>query len=336
MISLVTDINAIDIEQWSDFVHRHSYGNIFQSPELYAMYDRTKNYSPSIILLFENNKIVGCLLSVLISEHNGFFCKFSARSIVIGGPLVDGDRAEFMHALLSEYDLKIKNKTIYSQFRNMHNVLILNNCFQKLGYKFESHLNFLIDLKSTESILWDRIGKGRKKQINKAIKNNLKVEALDSIFISDDILSLCYNVLVDVYKKAKLPLAHKDLFISARDNRILELFLVKKEDEVLGCRFALKYNQCLFGWFAGSYHKYYSLFPNDILIWETLRWGRTNNFHIFDYGGAGSPNKPYGVRDFKAQLGGELVNYGRYEKVHKPFLMYIGRICFKLYKLIAI
>ena len=37
------------------------------------------------------------------------------------------------------------------------------------------------------------------------------------------------------------------------------------------------------------------------------------------FGGAGKPDKPYGVRDYKLKFGGQLVNWGRFEKVHKPF-----------------
>ena len=74
------------------------------------------------------------------------------------------------------------------------------------------------------------------------------------------------------------------------------------------------------------------MFPNDILIWETLKWGLKHNYKTFDYGGAGEPNKKYGVRAFKQQMGGKLVNYGRYEKIHKTIFYYIGSIGLKLLK----
>ena len=37
--------------------------------------------------------------------------------------------------------------------------------------------------------------------------------------------------------------------------------------------------------------------------------------------GAGWPDVPYGVRDFKASFGGELVCYGRYRHVYSPWKM---------------
>ena len=36
--------------------------------------------------------------------------------------------------------------------------------------------------------------------------------------------------------------------------------------------------------------------------------------------GVGKPDQEYGVRDFKARFGGELVNYGRLTRINNPFL----------------
>ena len=48
--------------------------------------------------------------------------------------------------------------------------------------------------------------------------------------------------------------------------------------------------------------------------------------------GAGKPNEPYGVRDFKAEFGGKMVEYGRYVQLCKPMLYAIGKIGVKILK----
>ena len=95
----------------------------------------------------------------------------------------------------------------------------------------------------------------------------------------------------------------------------------------------LCYRDTVYAWFGGSDENYYHVRPNDFLLWNVLLWSKANNFSIFDFGGAGKPNVPYGVRDYKIKYGGDLVNYGRFEIVHNKILMYIGRLAFKLYKL---
>jgi lipid II:glycine glycyltransferase (peptidoglycan interpeptide bridge formation enzyme) len=48
--------------------------------------------------------------------------------------------------------------------------------------------------------------------------------------------------------------------------------------------------------------------------------------------GAGKPEETYGVRDFKARFGGELVEHGRYLCVRKPLLYWLGKMGVKLMK----
>ena len=53
-------------------------------------------------------------------------------------------------------------------------------------------------------------------------------------------------------------------------------------------------------------------------------------FERYDFGGAGWPNVPYGVRDFKASFGGELVCYGRYRKVYSRWKMALAERAYEL------
>ena len=46
--------------------------------------------------------------------------------------------------------------------------------------------------------------------------------------------------------------------------------------------------------------------------------------------GAGKPNEDYGVRDFKLQFGGELVEHGRYNNIFNPSLYKIGLLGIKI------
>lgn len=60
---------------------------------------------------------------------------------------------------------------------------------------------------------------------------------------------------------------------------------------------------------------------------------RVNEFLArFDVMGAGKPNVPYGVRDFKAEFGGQLVEHGRFLHICQPFLYRIGTLGVRLLK----
>jgi lipid II:glycine glycyltransferase (peptidoglycan interpeptide bridge formation enzyme) len=325
--------NEINRAQWSSFVQQHHKGNVFQTPEMYDVHMQTPGYTPQVVGLVHDKQLIGLLLWVVIREK-GIKSKFSARSIIQGAPLVKDDKPEYMEALLEAYEKQRDKKVIYTQIRNHFEMLTVNDVFQKYGYRFKSHLNFIISLESIDAV-WNRIGKGRIKQIKKAEKNGLYVDVYGPGKVNDECLNLGYDIIKSVYQHAKLPLVGIEQIHAMNRQKLLVLFVVRDvAGNMLGCRFGLLYNNSIYGWYAGSYSKYYSLYPNDILIWETLKWGIENGYTIFDYGGAGEPNKPYGVRAFKQQMGGVLVNHGRYEKIHRHFMYMIGVFGMKILKLL--
>lgn len=322
-MTIQTKYNEISRSAWSAFVAAHPKGNVFQTPEMYDCYVATPGYEPHVLAAVQDGQMVGIMLYVIMREK-GIKARFSARSIIQGAPLAAGDKDETIIAMLQAYEQQLPSDVIYSQVRNHYEMLTVNDAFQTCGYRFESHLNFLVTL-DTEEQMWSRIGKGRIKQIKKAQKNNLTVDVYRGSEVTPALVQDGYHVIEQVYQRAGLPLTDIQQIQAVAKCGLLVMFVVRNADgTMLGCRFGIIYRDSIYGWYAGSYQEYYSLFPNDILIWETLRWGAANGYKVFDYGGAGEPNKPYGVRKFKQQMGGTLVNFGRYEKIHRPMMYRIG------------
>ena len=323
----------IDRQTWNSFVETHPKSNVFQTPQMYDVYQQTPGYAPQVIALEQDKQMVGLMMWVVMREK-GLKARFSARSIIQGAPLAMDDKPEYIISLLEAYE-KLRDKgVIYTQVRNHFEMLTVNDAFQQCGYRFESHLNFIITLDNEEDV-WNRIGKGRIKQIKKAQKNGLYVDVYEPGLITDELIAQGYEVIRSVYERAGLPLTDLAQIQATNEQKLLVMFVARNaEGEMLGCRFGLLYRDSIYGWYAGSYSQYYSLFPNDLLIWETLRWGIYHGYRSFDYGGAGEPNKPYGVRAFKQQMGGTLVNFGRYEKIHRPCMYKIGVLGMKILKLL--
>lgn len=325
--------NSIDRQTWQTFVESHPKGNVFQTPAMYDVYQLTPGYAAEVIALKQDKQMVGLMMWVVMREK-GVKARFSARSIIQGAPIAKDDKSEYIIALFEAYE-KLRDKgVIYTQVRNHFEMLTVNDAFQQCGYRFESHLNFIITL-DNEDTVWNRIGKGRIKQIKKAQKNGLYVDVYEPGQITDELIAQGYEVIRSVYQRAGLPLTDLAQIQATNAQKLLVVFVVRNaEGEMLGCRFGLLYRDSIYGWYAGSYSQYYSLFPNDMLIWETLRWGIRKGYRTFDYGGAGEPNKPYGVRAFKQQMGGTLVNFGRYEKIHRGLMYKIGVLGMKILKML--
>jgi len=322
------------IKKWSDFVHNHPDGNIFQTPEMYEVYKKTKNYEPIIVCIRDNNKnINGILLAVIQKEGSGFIGKLTSRSIIWGGPLIKDNDPLVLDKILKKYNKIVNSKVIFTQFRNIKDLTHFKPIFKKNGYKFEDHLDIINNLELSENELWENLSRDRKKSIKLALKSLV----IKDISNDKKMILESYKVIKTVYERIKLPIPHISLFYNIYDilnkKKYLKTFAAFHCDKLVGVRMVLCYKNLIYDWYAGSNDSYLKYRPNDILPWMIIKWGKENGFKRFDFGGAGKPNKPYGVREYKIKFGGEVVNYGRFIKIHNFILFLIGILGLKIYKL---
>ena len=331
--------NSPDIKQWSEFVYNHPQGNIFQTPEMAEVYKRTKNYEPILLAVVDtkNDEILAVLQAVVIKEISGFLGTFSARSIIQGGPLfIENEKGiEALKVLMEHYDKIAQKKALYTQIRNMWDMSNILSFFNSIGYEYEEHLNFLIDLNRPEEEIWRDIHKSRRKGINRAFKRGVVIEEVrDKKFIP-----IFYGIVEETYKNARIPLADISLMESAFEllapKNMATFYMAKYEDIYVGARVVLNYKGLIYDWYAGALSDYLSLYVNEALVWHILKEGANNRYHTFNFGGAGKPNEEYGVREFKRRFGGKMVNFGRYEKIYSPVKMKIVEKGFEMYKKVS-
>jgi len=335
VVNMFIVIDSINKNDWSEFVFNHPHGNIFQTPEMAEVYKNTKNYEPiSLAVVDENDNIIAILLAVVIKEMNGFLGSFSARSIIQGGPLlVESERGlNAASLLIEEYNKFAKKYALYSEIRNIYDTLQFKSLFEIFGYNFEDHLNFLIDLNKSKDEVWMQIHRSMRKNIKRAQKKGVIIEEIEDKFY----IQTFYNFLKEVYHDVKVPLADISLFESIFDilvsKGMAKFHLAKYNGEYIGGRLSFIYKKVIHADSVGVPRKYKKLYPNPLLNWHVMMWGSENGYQTFDFGGAGKPDKEYGVREFKRQFGGKLVNFGRYKKEHSAIKIKIAEKGFKIYR----
>lgn len=330
--TILSNYSEIDKDSWSDFVLKHPNGNIFQTPEMFEVYQITTNYTPFVYAVISHTEIVGILLSVVQQEFGGLFGYLTARSVIMGGPLVLNNDTDIAFALIQEYNKSMEHKAIYSQFRNIFDATSLKNVFTQLNYTFEEHLDIHVDLEKSEEDLWKEINPKRRGKIRKAEREQIEVLEV----YTEKERHEAYLILTEVYHRANLPLAPEELFNNSyqifQSKKMLKIYGAYFENKLVGVRFVFFYKNIAYDWYAGSFSNYYSKSPNDILPWRIMQMAKLEGQRLFDFGGAGNPYKHYGVRDFKKSYGGVTVNYGRFQIIHSPVLYAIISFMFKIYQ----
>jgi serine/alanine adding enzyme len=322
-----------DKKIWENFVYNHPRGNIFQTPEMAEVYKNTKNHYSLTLAAIDSRsgEITALVNAVRIHQFSGPIGLFTSRSIISGGPLFNDNPEgyESVRLLMEQYDAITGRNAIYTEIRNLWDT---KNVPLSREYTYEEHLNFLIDLSQGEEQLWKNLSQSRRHGVTKSRKKGVTIEEISS----ENDMETLYVLLKETYAKALHPLADKSFFDSVYTHLVSKnrgkIFFARHENASIGVSLFLVYKQTIYAWYRGSLQEYSKLFPNDFLVWHTLEWGSKNNYSVFDFMGAGKPDQQYGVRDFKRQFGGALVNYGRYKKVHSPIKYWVSQRGLTLYK----
>ncbi|MEI8201415.1 MAG: GNAT family N-acetyltransferase [Bacteroidota bacterium] len=333
-MKVISNPNQIDRKEWSDFIANHPNGNIFQTPEMFDVYKDTCNFEPIFVSIIEDNKIEAILLAVIQKENYGTLSFLTARAIINGGPIFNIDKPNLLDSILNEYNKLIKNKVIYSQIRNFWICKEEEATFKKYGFIFEDHLNIINDLTISNEDQWSNLSRKRRRGIVKAKEHEFVIET-PNVNLA---LSKFFELLTNLYSRVKLPFPSLQYFenvvnIFDQTSQVI-IFNLKNKDEVLISFLGLLHKKTIFGvWVAHTDDDFVKTTKAmDLFFWEIMNWGSLNGYEKFDWMGAGKPDKDYGVRDFKLQFGGELLNLGRFEKVHSRLLFKLGKVGLKIWQ----
>jgi serine/alanine adding enzyme len=327
----ITFDREIDRQSWHDFVAAHKNGNIFQTPEMFDFFSAVRNYQPlAIACADDDEKIHGLLLAVHEREHRGFVGRFSARAIVFGGPLLDGASAEnALEIVLDALIKKLAKKTIYMELRNLFDFRDQAVIFNKYCFTFKEHLNFQVPILAGADPK-KKLSSSRKRQIKKSLASGAYIEAATTMEQVDEF----YNILFDLYKnKVRKPLPDHSFFKNfylAKETLGIYL-LVKLDGKVIGgIMCPIFKNETIYEWFVcGLDAAYPDQYPSVLATWAAIEYAQKNNIKCFDFMGAGAPQQDYGVREFKARFGGELVNFGRFTRINNKLLYGLGKFALK-------
>ena len=327
--------DRIDRQQWGKLVRTSETGTWFQSSEAYDFFASLPELmEPFVYGVESGGKLCAVCVGYVTKERSAIRQFFTRRAIIIGGPCLANDCLnEEVKLLLSTLNFHLStgsNAPIYIETRNFNDFSPWKEAFEAAGFSYKPHLNFHFDCTDREA-MWTGLSETRKRQIHKAQKNGVVIEEAQT----EQEVADWYAILLDLYRrKVKTPLFPLSFFLAFfRQKRGIYL-LVKTEGKVIGgIMCPIKEKQCIYEWFVCGMDTQYKAFsPSVMATWAAMEYADTHHLARFDIMGAGEPGVPYGVRDFKAEFGGKLVEYGRFLCVTKPLLYKIGTIGVKILK----
>lgn len=324
----------LDKDTWKNFIDENPQGNIFQTPEMYEVFSRTKGCYPTLMATIgDDDDILALLLSVQISLYDGPLKFFTTRAVSHGGVLTTGNLngQVALSLLLKNYNQRVSSWPIFTELRNHSDLSRIQDVFRQNGFTYEDHLNYLIDLQRKPEEILKSFHDDAQRRIRKSLKGG-KIMVKD---VTDRFqLPTIYRLFQESYRYARIPLADISLFEAAFDvllpKKMARFILLYVDGVPVTASVSLLYKDVIYGWYTGTDREYRKYGPNEFEIWELINWGIDHGYRVFDFGGAGKPNEKYGVRDFKAKFNGHLVNYGRNTSIHAPVRMKFGKVAYEV------
>ena len=341
----------IDRVEWSRLVETSATGTWFQGPEAYSFYESLPElFKPFVVAVINDangdngdatlngGALRGVCVGYVTVEKSVYKQFFTRRAIIIGGPVIANDATSeevetLMKAVRDQFkifDLRflILNAPIYIECRNFNDYSRWKDAFASAGYEYKKHLNFHVDCRDKEA-MWERLSESRKKQIRRSdatieIIENKHKENLDK---NEAEIREWYEILRELYRtKVKTPLWPVEFFLEIYRQSIGKYLMVKYEGKVIGGLLMVENEKCVYEWFGCGLNTEYKVqYPFVMATWSGMAYAAEYNIPRCDFMGAGEPNVPYGVRDFKEKFGGELVEHGRLLCVNKPLLYFVGK-----------
>ena len=344
----VLTYKEIDREEWNALVKASATGTWFQTPEAYEFFaSMPKLFKPFVVGVIcdpagAQTKLRGVCVGYVTVEKSAVKQWLTRRAIIIGGPCLADDCAnEEVSLLLSTLRQQLStgaNAPIYIESRNFNDYSRWKDAFASAGFDYKAHLNFHVDCRDKEA-MWERMSENRRRQVRKA---QATVECLTNEGISELEVREWYEILRMLYRtKVKTPLWPVEFFLEAYRQGVGKFLLVKHEGKVIGGSMVVMSERVkelgnegtVYEWFeCGLNADYKEQYPSVMATWAGMQYANGHGCARYDMMGAGVPGVPYGVRDFKSEFGGELVEHGRFLCVCKPLLYKLGVLGVKILK----
>lgn len=317
--------DSVDVSKWHDMVSGSPYATPFQTPQFYHFCCTVSRHQGMVCAIEGKDHKYHALCVADIVRENGVKSYFSRRAIIYGGPLLLRDNQNAaLEILLENLHNELKDQVIYIEIRNFKDYSPYRAVFVQQDWKYIPGFNVRnkLDFQNLND-LTASFKYNRRREINQTIKSGLTYREIEN----EADLTEIYGILRDLYKnRTGLPLPSLQYFTALNHTGLLKVFKVTDRDFIVGGSFCLVLkNEAIFTYYYCGKRVYKpKVYPTHLAVLAAMEYGIKNKMKYLDFMGAGKPGMEYGVRNYKLEYGGELVEEGRYLKAENKFLYHLG------------
>lgn len=299
-------------QKWDDFIFSSPHGTIFHTWKWLKLVEIQTSTELLPILIYNGTKLIS-LYPIFLQKRGFFNLAFSPPTrayllylgpIIIDYELLKQDRKErlFMQ-IQEEVDKYIfeKKKCIFSRIRTSPGILD-SRPLRWAGYQIDPLYTYRIHLTDGTKTIWEKLDGKLRVDINKAIKEGVMVRLGDW-----EDLEFIHTALFNRYiKQGFKPRNYTKYLRTLYENfypENLKIFIAEYKGERVGGLIALCYKDVMYHWVGGPKSPLVRISPNDLVMWEVIKWAIEHDFKFSDIMDSGDNPR---LRHFKAKWNPEL------------------------------
>lgn len=268
----IDEFEEEDKSEWERYVRTNNDSTFYHQFGWKKVIEETYGHESHYLVAKENKDITGIFPLFLVK--NKIFGKkiISVPFAPYGGICADDLRTK--NALFEEAKIIVNDLDAdFLEIRGLsgnENKLITNN----------SYYTLILDLNEDPELVWTKLNRKVRNATRKAMNSSLTYE-MDNKYKQDFYRIFSRNM--------------RDLGAPVHSNKFYENLLsefpdkagiaaVKYEDKVVGSIFLLYFKDTIISGWAASDKSYRMYNPNNIMYWESIKYGCENGFRHFDFG----------------------------------------------------
>jgi serine/alanine adding enzyme len=260
-------------KSWNDFVMNSPEGSLYHLAGWRNVIEKSYSHKSYYLLAEEDGKLKGILPLFLVKSWLFGKSLVSLPFVDSAGLCSDGDQVE-MDLVEEACKITFDEGVDYLELRQK-NVCNLN---------LETNTNKVtlsLNLDDDPQKLWKKLPSERRNRIRKTEKLGLSVE-----FAGREKLDSFYPIFAENMRDLGSPVHGRSFFKNIleefSDNS--KLILVKYDQNYIGAAIGLSFKDTFTIPWVSSLRKYFSLYPNNLLYWEAMKFACSKRLKIFDFG----------------------------------------------------
>ncbi|WP_026882555.1 lipid II:glycine glycyltransferase FemX [Clostridium akagii] len=305
-------------EEWNRYLNKlpEFIQDIYYTSEYYKMYELNGDGIGSLFVYYDNNGNLA-LYPFMKNEVLGYNLDGRYYDIETaygyGGPITNCVEENFIKDFEKCFKDYCKKSNIVAEFIRFHPLIKNENIFSKNIEVLHNRITVWLDLtKGIEKIWNEDIKSKNRNMIRKAEKNGLSVEESNDFETFKNI----YGTTMDKVDANNYYYFNDNYYDKIEKSNNYILLNVKKENEVIASAIFIEYGDYFHYHLAGSLKEYLKFAPNNLLLWEAIKYAQAKGYKKMHFGGGLTDNIDDNLFKFKSSFSKQYSDFYIGKRVH--------------------